>query len=410
MPALPRRIRNAACAAAAVCALAAGTAGAGGPLILDENGDALLWGTTQPISYRTDGGNLSSQVTGAQAQVRVDGMFDAWQNVASSSIAYVRTGPLLAVAGFSDGDVNTATEFNAVEGDCGNGNQSPIVYDVNGSLFVDLGQDSAVIGFAGPCAINGAGLIVSGIAVMNGIFQDGVDTADNFELTAPEFDAAFIHEFGHFSGLDHSQVNVSCAIGNCGADNFAGLPTMFPFLSSVEQRTLSIDDIAWISRLYPQAGAGGFDATHGVISGTVYFSDGESHAQLVNVVARRVDAGANEDRRFAASSVSGYRFGFVHGNAITGDLSNGAGSSNPAHIGLFEIPVPAGSYTLEVEGIHEEFVEGSSVGPGLFIIALPGTAPPPSAAIAVAAGELEVGHDVTLIGTAPRFDEFETAP
>ena len=128
------------------------------------------------------------------------------------------------------------------------------------------------------------------------------------------------------------------------------------------------------------------------------------------MVARRVEAGANEDRRFAASSVSGYRFGFVHGNAITGDLSNGAGSSNPAHIGLFEIPVPAGSYTLEVEGIHEEFVEGSSVGPGLFIIALPGTAPPPSAAIAVAAGELEVGHDVTLIGTAPRFDEFETAP
>ena len=388
-------------------ALVAGLAAAGGPLIVDESGSLLVWGTANPIAYRTDGGPLSSQISNAQAQTRVGNMFDVWEDVPSASIRYNRAG---AIQGVTDGNVSTAAEYNDVEGDCGSGSQSPIVYDQDGSLFEDLGEDPSVIGFAGPCAINGIGEIVSGIAVMNGIFQDGVDTADYFELTAPEFDAAFIHEFGHFSGLDHSQVNVSCAIGNCGADNFAGLPTMFPFLSSVEQRTLSIDDIAWISRLYPQAGAGGFDATHGVISGTVYFSDGESHAQLVNVIARRVDAGANEDRRFAASSVSGYRFGFVHGNAITGDLSNGAGSSNPAHIGLFEIPVPAGSYTLEVEGIHEEFVEGSSVGPGLFIIALPGTAPPPSAAIAVAAGEDEDGHDITLIDTLPRFDDFETAP
>ena len=37
-------------------------------------------------------------------------------------------------------------------------------------------------------------------------------------------------------------------------------------------------------------------------------------------------------------------------------------------------------------------------------------APPPSAPIAVAAGEHEDGHDVTLIDTPPRFDDFETAP
>ncbi len=407
MPTLAPRARH---IAGVALALAAASAGAGGPLFLDEDGDAFLWSTAQPIAYRTDGGNLSSQVTGAAAQVRVDGMFDVWENVPSSSIRYQRAGPILAVAGFSDGDVSTAAEYDAVEGSCGNGSQSPIVYDVDGSLFEDLGQDSSVIGFAGPCAVNGAGQIVSGIAVMNGIFQDGVSTSENFELTAPEFDAAFIHEFGHFSGLDHSQVNVSCAFSNCGADNLQGLPTMFPFLMSEQQRTLSTDDIAWISWLYPQAGAGGFTATHGRISGVVYFSDGESHAQLVNVVARRVDTGGNEDRLFAASSVSGYRFGFIHGNSITGAQSNGAGSQNPAHIGLFEIPVPAGSYTLEVEGIYEEFVEGSSVGPGFFIIPLPGEAPPPSAPIAVSANEHEDGHDVILIGTDPRFDDFETAP
>ena len=389
-----------------VAALGGGSAGAGGPLFLDENGEPFLWSTAQPIAYRTDGGNLSSQVTGAQAQARVDGMFDVWQNVASSRIAYTRAGPLLAVTGFSDGDVSTAQEFNAVDGSCGDGNQSPIIYDVNGSLFEDLGQDSGVIGFAGPCAVDGNGVVVSGIAVMNGIFQDDIENATNFELNEDEFDAAFIHEFGHFSGLDHSQVNVNCFVSGCGDDDFEGLPTMFPFLMGAAQRTLSTDDVAWISRLYPQ----NFNATHGTITGVVYFTDGESHAQLVNVIARRIDAGNNEDRRIAASSVSGYRFGFEHGNPITGAQSNGAGSSHPAHIGLFEIPVPAGSSTLQVEAIHQEFVEGSSVGPGLFNFELPGVAPAPSATIAVSAGELENGHDVILIGSPPRFDDFETAP
>ena len=49
------------------------------------------------------------------------------------------------------------------------------------------------------------------------------------------------------------------------------------------------------------AGAGGFAATHGTITGTVFFSDGESHAQNVNVIARRVDnaGGVNESRTIA---------------------------------------------------------------------------------------------------------------
>lgn len=400
------RRRQIRAAAALVLVLAGGAAGAGGPLFIDENGDFLLWSTAQPIVYRTDGGNLSSRVTNAQALTRVDGMFDVWQNVASSSIAYTQASPILAVAGFSDGDVSTAAEFNAVEGDCFDGDQSPVVFDANGSMFAALGMDPGVIGFAGPCAANGAGQIISGRVAMNGIFQDGIDAGENFELNPQEFDAAFIHEFGHFSGLDHSQINVNCFEDDCGIDDLAGLPTMFPFLMNAQQRTLSTDDVAWISRLYPQ----NFDATHGTITGVVYFTDGESHAQLVNVIARRVDAGGNEDRRLAASSVSGYRFGFVHGNAITGAQSSGAGSSDPAHIGLFEIPVPAGSYTLQVEAIHHQFVDGSSVGPGYFNFVLPGDPLAPSAPIAVSAGEIEDGHDVILTDGLRRFDDFETAP
>jgi hypothetical protein len=38
---------------------------------------------------------------------------------------------------------------------------------------------------------------------------------------------------------------------------------------------------------------------------------------------------------------------------------------------------------------------------------MPGSAPPPSGPVAVAAGATATGNDVTLIGTPPRFDQFE---
>ncbi len=155
-------------------------------------------------------------------------MFDVWEDVPSASIRYNRAGAI-QIRRFTDGNVSTAAEFNAVEGACGNGSQSPIIYDQDGSLFEDLGEDPSVIGFAGPCAADGNGQIVSGIAVMNGIYQDGIDSGDNFELKPDEFDAAFVHEFGHFSGTgplaDQPRVHVRLR-----TDSLAGLPTMFPFL------------------------------------------------------------------------------------------------------------------------------------------------------------------------------------
>jgi hypothetical protein len=385
---------------------AAGLASAGGPLASGPDGEPFAWPAGITIQYRTDGGDLSASVDQDAARTRVQAMFTVWQNVAAAAISYNRAG---AIQGVADGDVDTAAEYDAVEGACNNGTQSPIVFDVDGTLFEDLGQDSSVIGFAGPCAIDGNGQFASGQAVVNGIFLEGVDDANNLELTDAEFDAAFVHEFGHFSGLDHSQVNVECATG-CSADDLAGLPTMFPFLVSDTQRTLSIDDVAWISRLHPAGGGSGFTATHGTISGTVYFSDGESHLQYANVVARRVDAGGNEPRRFAVSTVSGYRFRACTPNTITNpstEFCPPSGSLDPAHIGLYEIPVPPGSYTIEVEAIDPGFTDGSSVGPSDRPIAMPGTAPAPIGPITVSAGQILGGNDIVLIGTPPRFDQFE---
>ena len=395
---------------AAAGLIAAGLASAGGPLGVFTNGEPYVWNAAT-IQYRTDGGPLSATVTEQTARTRVQNMFNVWQNVGSASISYSRAGAILDVGAFTDGDVSTAVEYDAVNGACGSGAQNPIIYDVTGEIFEDVVADDSVIGFAGPCAIDPAlGRILSGNAVMNGLYQDGQATPIA-DLTAAEYDATFIHEFGHFSGLDHSQINVDCGFVNCGADNLAGLPTMFPFLVTSQQGTLSIDDIGWISKLYPAAGGGGFAATHGTITGTIYFSDGESHAQLVNVVARRVDTagGADESRTTAGSGVSGNRFRVYRGNPINepSDQPTGPfGSVDVADIGFFEIPLPPGNYTIEVESINPEFVAGSSVG-GDERIDMPGTAPPPSGPITVTTGQVNAGNDVTLISSPPRFDAFE---
>lgn len=377
---------------------------AGGPLVVNAGGQPYVWNVSAPVAYRTDNGPMSASIDELAARGEVDAMFAVWQSVPTASISYARAGFITPVGGFSDGDVSNGLEFGAVENDCFDGNQSPVIYDANGRILGDLGIDvTSVIGFAGPCALAGSH-ISTGLVVMNGMFLDGLPQPVP-DLTPAEFNAAIIHEIGHFSGLDHSQINLEC-LNPCGADDIEGLPTMFPFLVSVAQGQLSVDDIAWISRLYPQTTGGAtFAGTHGVLTGIVYFTDGESHAQLVNVIARRVDTGANEDQRSAVSVLSGYKFKVFHGNAVTGAQPSPFGSSAPGDIGLFEIPVPAGSYTIEIESIHEEFVGGSGIGQ--FWIPMPGTAPPRLGPVAVAAGATVSGNDLFLIGTAPRFDQFE---
>ncbi len=390
---------------------------AGGPLIVGGSfgvdAQPFTWDTTNPINYTTDGGMLGT-LTNADADMRVRDMFQVWQDVTTATIAFNRASSILNAGVFTDGDVDTMEEFDAVEGSCSNGTQSPIVYDADGSLFDDLVGDPNVIGFAGPCRFDVGGRIVSAEAALNGKFQDGVGpTPGDPELSANAFDAAFIHEFGHFSGLDHSQINVNCLGGGCadGSDDAFGMPTMFPILiSSLEessgipaQFTLAPDDIAWISRLYPDST---FATTFGTIEGTVFFSDGQTPAQGVNVIARQV----GNPRRVAVSVVSGYLFTSNPGQSVTGtNPGSSLGSLTPTLVGFYRIPgLLPGNYTIEVESINEGFDAGSGVGPLNPPIPMPGTAPSPAGPFVVSAGgTVTGGTNITLVGTPPRFDQFE---
>ena len=208
-------------AVALLAAVAAGgPASAGGPLVIRTNGEPYTWGTST-IQYRTDGGPLSASVGNAAAIARVAAMFAVWEDVPSSSISYDRAGAIQDTGAFTDGNVSTEAEYNAVEAACNAGNQSPIVFDEAAEIFIALGVDeTSVIGFAGPCALDPAqGRILSGIAVMNGLFQDG-NASPVPDLSAAEFDATFVHDRlpieGHGTG---------CTLASAIAANLCrGLP------------------------------------------------------------------------------------------------------------------------------------------------------------------------------------------
>ncbi|HYG99338.1 MAG TPA: hypothetical protein VD837_09420 [Terriglobales bacterium] len=426
--------------------LAASMAYAGGPLIvgspvLPNDGEPLVWNVaTMPITYTVDPGPLAKTPNGtvvldnAAGRARVQSLFAVWQAAPDAALTFSDHG-LIQVA---DGDVNTIEEYNAIS--C---TTNPIIFDANGSLFDELVGDPLVIGFAGPCAIDTHGHIAGAHAALNGRFQDGLDITGNSELTSDEFDTAFIHEFGHFLGLDHSQINGRCLTSGvlCSDAELGGMPTMFPILIGDFMKSLATDDLAWISKLYPKAS---FSTNYGTISGTIFFSDGITPAQGVNVIARRVDDPTtpteDESRTYAVSVVSGYRFTGNPGQSLTahylrcspssevcsGYASNNVGGSStgsrsPSLYGYFEMAVPPGNYTIEVESVRSAFTEGSSVGPLDPPVPMPGgtkefwndgesatDSPSASTPISVPAGGRVDNINVILNNTAARNDSFET--
>lgn len=440
--------------AVAIVLLSASYSFAGGPLLVGSPtngtpGQPFVW-AAMPIHYRVDSGPMSINPSGtivvsnSQGLARVQSMVNTWAAVQTAQISFVNDGALTVPA---SGHVASAADFNAAVAACKSGQETPIIFDSNGSIFSALGLDQDVIGFAAPCNFLGS-KIVNAYAMLNGAMQDGVSSSTNPELSAAAFDEAIVHELGHFLGLDHSQINLqifsAANVNHCPLDALAGLPVMFP-VSFCQARVtaglppLAPDDTAWISKLYPNANP---QTSYGTISGYILFSDGLSHMQGVNVIARSVDDPStpqDESQAIAVSVVSGYLFTGNPGQSITAKYlacnptsacppngfrdDNTAGSSfgsrDATLIGYYEIPVTPGTYTVQVESIDSGFEGGSSVGSLDPPIPMPGPPefwhqnesanddPTKKDSITVAAGQTVGNTNIIVNNTPPRYDQFE---
>jgi hypothetical protein len=379
--------------------LGAGTAFGGGPLYVGGptfggDGKVLTWDPAKmPIQYRVDPGPMASSANGsvvidhAAGVQRIQNMLAVWQGIPNAAISFSNAGPITAVGSYTGGDVSTVAQYNDVVGSCKAGSQNPIIFDANGSLMKALGVPDEVIGYTNICAVDGAaGHITAAMITLNGKMQDGVDadnaTPPNYELTANQFDESITHEFGHFIGLDHSQINLDLLTQGaypCDLDKLAGMPLMFPieFCQAKKDAGLTLlapDDMAWVSKMYPGPSQ---NTAYGVISGRIYFSDGTSQYEGLNVIARAVDnqsTSQNESRRIAVSVISGFLFTGNPGQSVTADMADSLehntggskyGSRNVQLIGYYEIPVPPGTYTVEVEPVFSPFTGGSGMGPML---------------------------------------------
>lgn len=320
-------------AAFAVTVVAAvGSIEAGGALHLQGSGAPYRWPDGgRSIPFNPDLGGLG-KLDAATALASTEAAFAAWGAVPTSSVSYRNAGPLPV-------DVN-ATNFGPYLFAAAPDGRNAVVFDQNGTIFSQLfGFGSGVLGFAGPEWIDpSSGAILESYAFVNG--------GPNLLLGFPtsEMYTILVHEFGHYANLAHTVINGQVALygdptGPFPFDTFpredltGRIETMYPFLfRGGGQETLHADDVASLSRLYPEPG---FAATHGTITGRVLRVDGLTRASGINVIARNV-ADPFDD---AVSSISG-------------DLTDSTSQADP-QTGVYRIEglTPGATYAVYVDRI-----------------------------------------------------------
>jgi hypothetical protein len=301
---------------------------AGGPMLTDQDCNPVVFlESGMPIPYSIDQGTLGL-FSNSEAAAIVDDCFATWQAVATARVSFQNAGALSA-------DV---TQYNIETFASKTDSINPVIFDSDGGIIDSLygkGASDNIIGFSGSsydCDAAAGCHYTEGLSLLNGRF-----TQEPYNWGPALFKATFVHEFGHFIGLDHCQINQQY-VHDDNTTNDIYIPTMFP--TSTDDDTpladLNPDDKAALTMLYPNEDSI-VKAAYGRISGTLHWQSGLP-VRGANVVA--VKKGDELMSRF--SSVSDY--------CMQGD-------------GSFEMLVKPGTYSFFVEPIYPFFTGGSSVGP-----------------------------------------------
>ncbi len=356
-------------------------------------GQPVVWANGQ-ISYYTDLGNLSPQVTQTQANTMVATAAAVWSNVNTAAVS-IQWGGSLA-EDVNGTNVNAGANGVTLPADIqstATNRPVAVVYDADGSVINAIygpGASSPLVCQEDGVMVSVDNLAVTGdiahaLVLVNGLCATTVSQIANLQYQ-------LIRAFGRVLGLDWSQTNEEIFdMSQIPTDGLAGWPIMHPierlcnggsgqcFSNPTQLRT---DDIAALNRLYPVTAAniGSFpgktitaSATISV-KGTIQFPDGQG-MQGVNVVLHLLANGA-PDLVYTATAVSGVYFQGNAGNSITGMIDangnplNRFGSNDASLEGFFDlsgVPLPQGvtasQYQLTFEALNPLYTGNSSVGP-----------------------------------------------
>ncbi|HUY80182.1 MAG TPA: IPT/TIG domain-containing protein [Acidobacteriaceae bacterium] len=387
----------------ALITLAAATAHAGGPRYVagtayfspSVTGRPIVWANGQ-LSYYTDLGDLSPELTHTQANALVASAAAVWNAVPTAAINIASGGSLSEDVNGSN--VTRSGNTLTIPADIQSSDTAKpiaIVYDEDGSVidtFFGAGastptmcQQDGVFTFVDN--LSPAGNIVHALILVNGLCA-----TNSAQIAVLQYQ--LIRAFGQALGLDWSQANEEdFATNQITSADLAGWPIMHPIerlchasgeTCMPNDTTLRYDDIAALNRLYPVTAANianfknkQLTAPNTLsVTGTIHFRNGQG-MQGVNVVLRPMIPGANlPDVRYTVTAVSGVRFHGNAGNVVTGltDASGNIlarfGSRDPSLEGYFDlsgIPIPPGdandTWQISFEPINPLYTYSDSVGP-----------------------------------------------
>lgn len=348
---------------------------AGGPFVVNDNGEAATWDTSSDIDYNPESGTCATFSNG-EMLTKIDTNISFWSDITNVSIVFNEvTGSLGDVdsSNFNDFFVDSAGDPGLTDG------FNPVIFDDDGEIVADLFGSAnrfVVLGFAGPDGfLDNFATIVDGQAVFNcfclaGNPSDpgGLCAAAGVTFREADLDFTMEHEFGHFLGFDHSQVNEDLAESGCdtgdsllvkngvkfvGGGDCDDVPSMYPqSIDPEDQITPARDDEVIALTLY---GDSGWDDSLCTVTGVLEDNSGDA--------LRCADLQAiTSDITDTISVVSG---AFAPAEDTNGDGFTDGASECLSDCGQFTLRGldPAKSYDITVKPIDPRWVGGSSISP-----------------------------------------------